>query len=88
MGKWYAIQKTSTSNRCFEYNFEKSDEPNSYKLDQISENSVVGVAKSNNYHYVGNLRADPNLPSRMIVNFPLSKYIYVLFNHSFFDINK
>lgn len=45
-----------------------------YKLDQTSENSLIGIAKANNYHYVGSLKADSNLPSRMIVNFPLSKY--------------
>lgn len=73
LGKWYAIQKTSTSSRCLEYNFEKTGEPNSFKLDQMSENSIINVAKSNNYHYIGNLKADPNLPSRMIANFPLSK---------------
>lgn len=73
LGKWYAIQKTSTSSRCLEYNFEKTDEPNSYKLDQMSENSIINVAKSNNYHYVGTLKADQDLPSRMIANFPLSK---------------
>lgn len=73
LGKWYAIQKTSTSSRCLEYNFEKNEEPNTYKLDQMSEHSIINVAKSNNYHYVGILKADPSLPSRMIVNFPLSK---------------
>lgn len=73
LGKWYAIQKTSTSSRCLEYNFEKKDEPHTYKIDQISEHSIINVAKSNNYHYVGNLKADPSLPSRMIANFPLSK---------------
>jgi apolipoprotein D and lipocalin family protein len=83
LGKWYAIQKTSTSSRCLEYNFEKTDEPNSYKLDQVSENSIIGVAKANNYHYIGSLKSDPSLPSRMIANFPLSvagKASFVVFS--------
>lgn len=83
LGKWYAVQKTSTSSRCLEYNFVKTDEPNLYKLDQTSENSIINVAKSNNYHYIGNLKADPNLPSRMIANFPLSvagKASFVVFS--------
>lgn len=43
-------------------------------MDQVSENSIINVAKSNNYHYVGTLKTDPNTPSRMIANFPLSEY--------------
>jgi len=42
----------------------------------MSENSIINVAKSNSYHYVGNLKADPSLPSRMIANFPLSKLLF------------
>ncbi|VVC35840.1 Hypothetical protein CINCED_3A020595 [Cinara cedri] len=83
LGKWYAIQKTSTSSRCLEYNFEKTEEPYTYKIEQISENSIIGVAKSNNYHYVGSLKADNTMPSKMIADFPLSiagKSSFVVFS--------
>ncbi|XP_050525566.1 apolipoprotein D-like [Daktulosphaira vitifoliae] len=72
LGPWYAVQKSSTSSRCMVYNFTNTQEPNIYKLEQISENSIINVAKSNNYHYIGNLKVDPSLPSRMSVSFPLS----------------
>ncbi|XP_050442835.1 apolipoprotein D-like [Adelges cooleyi] len=72
LGPWYAVQKTSTSSRCMVYNFTNTQEPNTYKLEQISENSIINVAKSNNYHYIGNLKADSSLPSRMSVSFPLN----------------
>jgi len=42
----------------------------------MSENSIINVAKSNSYHYVGDLKADASLASRMIVNFPLSKLLF------------
>lgn len=83
LGKWYAIQKTSTSSRCMVYNFEVTDYRNQYTVQQISDNSVIDVVKDNTYKYRGILEAkDEKNASDMSVRFPLNvigKSSFVIF---------
>lgn len=74
LGKWYVIQKTSTGSRCVYYNFTSEGEPGQYKVEQISEHPVLGLASvDNNYHYTGKLKVgSPDVPAKMTVRFPLS----------------
>lgn len=74
LGKWYAIQKTSTGSRCLVYNFTASSEPGEYYVEQVSEHPVLGLANvDNKYHYKGQLSVPhPEMPGKMIVRFPLS----------------
>lgn len=44
-----------------------------YELEQISENSFLGLIRANNYHYFGTLKANAAVPSKMVSTFPLSK---------------
>lgn len=77
LGKWYGIQKTSTGSKCLIYNFTKTEEPNVYKIEQVSEHPVLGLVHDNNYHYTGTLKADiESVPAKMTVKFPLSKQFY------------
>ncbi|XP_054261456.1 apolipoprotein D-like [Macrosteles quadrilineatus] len=74
LGKWYVIQKTSTSSRCLTYNFTESSEPYEYDLEQVSEHPILGLASvDNKYHYTGHLTVPaPETPAKMVVKFPLS----------------
>lgn len=73
LGLWYAIQKTSTGSRCLTYNFTTAGEPGEYLLEQVSEHPVLGVASvDNKYHYTGELKANPDVPAKMTVKFPLN----------------
>lgn len=73
LGKWYAIQKTSSSSRCIMYNFGQTDLRKQFTVQQISENGVIGVVKDNTYKYRGVLEtSDEKSPSDMTVKFPLN----------------
>ncbi|XP_075220190.1 apolipoprotein D-like [Lycorma delicatula] len=74
LGKWYAIQKTSTSSRCLTYNFTKTNEPFRYKVEQVSEHPILGFVNiDNKYHYTGELSViHQDIPSKMLVKFPLN----------------
>ncbi|XKL64706.1 hypothetical protein PGB90_004792 [Kerria lacca] len=73
VGKWYAIQKTSTASRCMVYNFQKTEYRLRYKVQQLSENPVIGMVKDNTYKYTGNLEIiDESEPANMVVKFPLN----------------
>lgn len=74
LGLWYAVQKTSTGSRCLTYNVTVGSEPGEYRLEQVSEHPVLGVASvDNKYHYTGELRLTADVPAKMTVNFPLSE---------------
>lgn len=74
LGKWYVIQKTSTGSKCLTYNFTATDEPNQYKVEQVSEHPVLGLVNvDNKYHYTGIITVpDRDTPAKMSVRFPLS----------------
>ncbi|CAO1427415.1 unnamed protein product [Diamesa tonsa] len=71
LGIWYAIQKTGTASECVIYNITQ-DEPGMYKIQQISQNFLLGLIK-HKYSYTGELETkDNDVPAKMRVNFPLS----------------
>ncbi|XP_054280806.1 apolipoprotein D-like [Macrosteles quadrilineatus] len=74
LGKWYVIQKTSTSSRCLTYNFTATSASNEYDLEQVSEHPILGLASvDNKYHYTGHLTVpSADTPAKMVVKFPLS----------------
>nr|WJZ69071.1 apolipoprotein D-like protein 9 [Nilaparvata lugens] len=74
LGKWYVIQKTSTGSRCLTYNFTETSEPHQYKVEQVSEHPVLGLASvDNKYHYTGVINVPhKDVPAKMVVQFPLS----------------
>lgn len=73
VGKWYAVQKTSTGSRCMMYNFQKTEYRTLFKVQQVSENPVIGLVKDNVYRYTGNLEfKDEDLQANMEVKFPLN----------------
>lgn len=56
------------------YNFQKTEYRALYKVQQVSENPVIGLVKDNVYRYTGNLEVkDEYQQSNMEVKFPLSK---------------
>lgn len=58
------------------YNFQKTEYRLRYKVQQLSENPVIGMVKDNTYKYTGNLEIiDESEPANMVVKFPLSKLI-------------
>ncbi|RZF42632.1 hypothetical protein LSTR_LSTR001427 [Laodelphax striatellus] len=74
LGKWYVIQKTSTGSRCLTYNFTETSEPYQYKVEQVSEHPILGLASvDNKYHYTGVINVPhKDVPAKMVVQFPLS----------------
>lgn len=83
MGIWYAVQKTATASECIIYNFTNADEPGQYKIEQISQDYLLGLTPlKHKYSYTGDLEVkDMDVPAKMTVNFPLSKqklYIFKL----------
>lgn len=76
LGVWYAIQKTSTASSCVIYNITETNEPGEYHIEQVSQHFALGLIK-HDYSYTGVLRTvDKDLPSKMSVKFPLSKYFF------------
>lgn len=56
------------------YNFQKTEYRTLFKVQQVSENPVIGLVKDNVYRYTGNLEfKDEDLQANMEVKFPLSK---------------
>jgi apolipoprotein D and lipocalin family protein len=74
LGLWYVIQKTSTGSTCITYNFTKTDEPEVYELEQVSQHFALGLTPlKHEYHYTGKLTVpDASIPAKMKVKFPLS----------------
>jgi hypothetical protein len=57
------------------YDFQQTDLRKQFKVQQISENGVIGVVKDNTYKYRGVLEtSDDKSGSDMTVKFPLSEY--------------
>lgn len=57
------------------YNFQKTEYRSLYKVQQVSENPIIGLVKDNVYRYTGNLEVkNEDLQSDMEVKFPLSKF--------------
>lgn len=76
LGVWYAIQKTSTASSCVIYNITETNEPGEFHIEQVSQHFALGLIK-HDYSYTGVLRvADKDLPSKMTVNYPLSKIFF------------
>ena len=75
LGIWYAVQKTATSSECVIYNITNGNEPGLYKVQQISQNYLLGlVSLRHKYSYTGDLEVkDMDVPAKMTVRFPLSK---------------
>lgn len=76
MGIWYAIQKTSTASSCLIYNITRGEEPGEYFIEQTSQHFALGLTPlKHEYSYTGQLSVPiPELPSKMKVKFPLSKF--------------
>ncbi|XP_050312445.1 apolipoprotein D-like isoform X2 [Anthonomus grandis grandis] len=74
LGIWYVMEKTSTASSCIVYNITKSDEPDEYKIEEISQHFLLALTPlKHGYHYKGTLKVpDRGIPARMTVSFPLS----------------
>lgn len=74
LGIWYVIEKTSTASTCIFYNITKTDEPEEYKVEEISQHFLLALTPlKHGYHYTGTLKVpDSAVPARMTVSFPLS----------------
>lgn len=74
LGIWYVMQKTSTASSCIIYNITKTDEPDEYKVEEISQHFLLALTPlKHGYHYTGTLKVpDSAIPARMTVSFPLS----------------
>lgn len=56
------------------YDFQKTEFRKKYKVQQISENAIIGLVKNNTYKYTGELEIkDENNEADMTIKFPLSK---------------
>lgn len=76
LGIWYAIQKTSTASSCLIYNVTRGEEPGEYFIEQVSQHFALGLTPlKHEYSYTGQLSVPiPELPAKMRVKFPLSKF--------------
>ncbi|ETN61485.1 apolipoprotein D [Anopheles darlingi] len=77
LGIWYVIQKTGTASTCVIYNITKNVEtPDEYFIEQVSQKAPLSLAPiKHEYSYTGKLTVtDRDVPARMTVRFPLSKY--------------
>lgn len=79
LGIWYAIQKTSTASTCLIYNVTRGEEPGEYFIEQTSQHFALGLTPlKHEYSYTGQLSAPiPELPAKLRVKFPLSKFFSV-----------
>ncbi|KAJ6646755.1 UBX domain-containing protein 1, partial [Pseudolycoriella hygida] len=71
LGRWYAIEKTSTESSCLIYNFKKDVEEGEFLLEQTSERYPTSLNISYIFDYTGYLKAGKN-SSKMVINFPLN----------------
>nr|XP_023025211.1 uncharacterized protein LOC111513262 [Leptinotarsa decemlineata] len=74
LGIWYVIEKTSTASSCIVYNITKTDEPEEYSIEEISQHFLLSLTPlRHGYHYRGTLTVpDSSVPAKMKVKFPLS----------------
>ncbi|KAL1500807.1 hypothetical protein ABEB36_006249 [Hypothenemus hampei] len=74
LGIWYVIEKTSTASSCIVYNITKTDEPDEYQVEEISQHFLLALTSlKHGYHYTGTLTVPDNaVPAKMKVKFPLS----------------
>lgn len=71
LGRWYAMQKTTTEYSCLIYDFKEGTRPGEYYLEQTSERYPTNLNISYVFDYTGKIRADKN-SSTMTIHFPLS----------------
>jgi len=74
MGRWYVIEKTSTSSKCMNYNFTRDpEEPEQLLMIQAFQHFILDtVGVSHRTHYAGKLFPDEAKSARMKVSFPLN----------------
>lgn len=91
LGIWYVIQKTGTASSCVIYNITKSEEPNEYDIEQVSQRAPLSITPiKHEFSYTGKLTVtDKDVPARMTVRFPLSvagtaKFVIFMSDYSTF----
>ncbi|XP_044739219.1 apolipoprotein D-like [Chrysoperla carnea] len=74
LGTWYIPRKTATGSHCLVYNFNRTDDPNEFLVDQYSQHFVLGhTPVSHLYQYEGRMNIlDQYNPALMAVRFPMN----------------
>ncbi|KAG4079681.1 hypothetical protein HA402_009067 [Bradysia odoriphaga] len=72
LGRWYAIQETSTKSSCMTYDFLEGSRSGEYLMEQSSEGYVKSLNVSYKVSYAGKLTVpDSNACNKMTVTYPL-----------------